>query len=493
MNDAESYNGYTIIAPTSSKIVFLIDNCGQVVHEWESEYKSGLMTYLSEDGYLLRAGNISNDIFQTGGAGGIIEKLDWNSEVIWSYEWASETGYQHHDIEELPNANILILAWELHTAEDAISRGRLPQNTGNNVWATHIIEIEPTMPTGGDIVWEWRLWDHMVQNTDMYLPEYGQINEHPRKVNINYEATGGTTLSVQDWIHANSIDYNEDLDQIIISSRIFNEFWIIDHSNSTEITKSILGDLMYRWGNPAAYDRGSVADKKLFKQHDCNWIENGLAGEGYILLFSNGNDRPEGNYSSVEQITPIEMVDGTYPISNNEPFGPTSATWTYPQVFDEEFYSQNVSGAQRLPNGNTLICEGASGEIFEINGDDDIVWKYVHPLSKFVPLEQGSSPSLTAVFRSLRYPSDYPALLNVDLTPHGNMELNPLPSNCEFYSNINCYGDFNSDNVITVSDMLLLVVEFTCLEDCDTDLDFDGSSGVSDLLILLTIFGSNCN
>jgi len=211
------------------------------------------------------------------------------------------------------------------------------------------------------------------------------------------------------------------------------------------------------------------------------------------LLFSNGNDRPEGNYSSVEQITPIEMVDGTYPISNNEPFGPTSATWTYPQVFDEEFYSQNVSGAQRLPNGNTLICEGASGEIFEINGDDDIVWKYVNPLSKFGPLEQGSSPSLTAVFRSLRYPSDYPALLNVDLTPHGNMELNPLPSNCEFYSNINCYGDFNSDNVITVSDMLLLVVEFTCLEDCDTDLDFDGSSGVSDLLILLTIFGSNCN
>lgn len=492
INDVQSYNGYTLVAPTSTKIAFLIDNCGEVVHEWESEYKSGLMTYLSEDGYLLRAGNISSDIFETGGAGGIIEKLAWDSEVIWSYEWATDTGYQHHDIEELPNGNILILAWELYTAEEAISRGRAPQNTGNYVWATHIIEIEPTLPSGGNIVWEWKLWDHLVQNTDINLPEYGQINDFPRKVNINYEANGGTSINAQDWIHANSIDYNESLDQIIISSRTFNEFWIIDHSHSTELTKTSPGDLMYRWGNPEAYDRGGVSDKKLFKQHDCQWIGNGLSGEGDILLFNNGNNRPEGNYSSVEQITPISMADGTYPISNNEPFGPTSSTWTYPEVFYESFYSQNVSGAQRLPNGNTLICEGASGDIFEINDEEEIIWKYVNPLSKFGPLEQGTNPILTAVFRSIRYPSNYPALINMELNPYGTMELNPLPSNCEFYNNTECYGDFNSDELITISDILILFTEYSCLNNCTTDLDFDGSSGVSDLLIILTIYGSTC-
>ena len=90
-----------------------------------------------------------------------------------------------------------------------------------------ILEVNPT---NNQIVWEWRAWDHLIQDTDTNLPNYGIISQNPHRLNINYN-TANLSNNL-DWIHANSLDYNSDLDQIIINSASWGEFWIIDHSTT---------------------------------------------------------------------------------------------------------------------------------------------------------------------------------------------------------------------------------------------------------------------
>ena len=160
--------------------------------------------------------------------------------MVLSYN--SETYHQHHDIEPLPNGNILILGWELKTGEEAISKGRDPLLLEDGeLWPEHIVEIEPD-GDGGNIVWEWHLWDHLIQDFDSSLVNYGVVSEHPELMNINYMGPGQNSSGGKaDWIHANSIDYNEELDQIIISSRALSEFWIIDHSTTKEEAASSSG------------------------------------------------------------------------------------------------------------------------------------------------------------------------------------------------------------------------------------------------------------
>ena len=98
-----------------------------------------------------------------------------------------------------------------------------------------------------------------------------------------------------DWTHFNSVDYNPELDQIVVSPREFGELWVIDRSTTIEEAAGRTGgnsgkggSLLYRWGNPAAYKSGSRADQKLFYQHDPKWIPPGLPGAGNILVFNNG-------------------------------------------------------------------------------------------------------------------------------------------------------------------------------------------------------------
>ena len=121
----------------------------------------------------------------------------------------------------------------------------------------------------------------------------------------------------------NSIDYNPALDQILLSVRGNSEVWIIDHS--TTVTQAAGhaggrcgkgGDLIYRWGNPAAYGRGAQSAQQLIQQHDARWIPAGLPGAGHITIFNNGYDR---GWSSIEEIAPPIDAAGRYTLAASQP------------------------------------------------------------------------------------------------------------------------------------------------------------------------------
>ena len=194
-----------------------------------------------------------------------------------------------------------------------------------------------------------------------------------------------------------------------------------------------LEDILYRWGNPAAYGRGSSNDQKFYGQHDAQWIEKGYPDEGKIMVYNNGFGRPEGNYSSVEIIDPPVDSEGNYELSPGLAFGPAQIFWSYDGQPDNVFFSQNISGANRLPNGNTLVCVGRDGHFFELNPQGDIVWDYINPVAPSGPVSQGTNINNNSVFRAYRYGVDYPAFEGKDMTPGEPIELNPLPSDCQIY------------------------------------------------------------
>lgn len=390
------YDGYNLLQTLDSTTAWLMDNDGGIVHTWATDYRPGNSMYLLEDGDLLRTGNVNNGYFGIGGAGGIVQRIDWNGNVTWEYEYSSSSHLQHHDVELLPDGNILMIAWQYKSQSEAIAAGRDPSTLSDGeLWPDSIIEIEPSGTNSGSIVWEWHAWDHLVQDYDASKANYGVVAEHPERIDLNYAMNGKA-----DWQHVNSVDYNPELDQIILSVHNFSEIWVIDHSTTTAQAASHSGgnsgkggDLLYRWGNPQAYGAGTANDQKLFVQHDAEWIESGLPNAGNILIFNNGGGRSDGNYSSVEEIAPPVDANGDYILNAGSAYGPDTVAWNYTAATPTDFYGQNISGQQRLPNGNTLICEGPDGYLFEVTDAGETVWSY----------NAGG-----AVFRVERYAAAYP-------------------------------------------------------------------------------------
>ena len=380
-NEEGAFQGYTFFAPIRSKTSYLINMNGEVVHEWPSEHPPGNAAYLMEDGSLIRtAQDFDNPVFHGGGSGGRVQRISWEGELLWDYLFSDEDHMQHHDIALLPNGNVLMIAWEFKTSEEAIAAGRDPSSLEEGgIWPDTVIEVKPEGETDGEIVWEWRLWDHLIQDHDEERENFGDVGAHRELVDVNHAAR-----SDGDWNHTNSINYNAKLDQVTISVRTFNELWVIDHSTTTEEAAGHEGgkygrggDLLYRWGNPAAYRGGNRRDMQLFGQHDVQWIDAGLPGEGNILVFNNG-DRGGREHSSVDEIVTPVSTKGVYETEGEAAFGPKKASWTYGNEESERFSSNFISGAQRLPNGNTLICSGADGRFIEVTTKNEIVWEYVN-------------------------------------------------------------------------------------------------------------------
>ena len=438
LNDSTSLNGYTLFGPGASKITYLIDNCGNEVHRWDqSTTNPGASVYLLENGNLLRTGRLNSN-FNGGGTGGRLEIFNWEGDLIWQYDYSTSTYHHHHDVAPMPNGNILLIAWESRVEVELEVAGRNPITISNPIWSERVVEIKPIGTDEIEVVWEWHLWDHLIQDFDSTKMNYGVVAEHPELMDINFgvNPTGNNT----DWIHLNSIDYNADLDQIVLSSRHLSEIYVIDHSTTsveaaghTGGNSDKGGDFLFRYGNPQSYDRGTSDEQVFYGQHDARWIPEGYPDEGKIMVFNNGQGRPGGSYSSVDVIDPPLDVNNTYSISNDEPFGPEDLFWTYEANPPTDMYSSNISGAHRLLNGNTLICVGREGNFYEVNYEGDLVWHYKMPIGNNGPVSQGTVLTNANAFRTTRYGTDYPAFDDKDLTPGDPIEVNPLPSDCVIY------------------------------------------------------------
>ncbi|MEI6140895.1 MAG: aryl-sulfate sulfotransferase, partial [Mariniphaga sp.] len=366
-NTSKVFDGYTLFAPKQNTMTYLINNEGRKVHEWTaSAYPPGQSVYLLENGHILRTCMTQTQLGTGGGEGGRVEEYDWNDSLVWQLDFSTATYMQHHDIRRLPNGNILMLVVEKKTYAQVLAAGFDPTKLNSEIaqkgymLPDYVVEIQPAYPVGGTVVWEWHVWDHLIQDYDATKANYGVVGTHPELIDCD----GDRRILPLFWNHMNSIDYNPALDQIVMSVRGNSEAWIIDHSTTTAQAAGHSGgnsgkggDLIYRWGNPLTYNAGTISNRKYFEQHDVEWVRPDCPGAGNLTCYNNGLGR-NPNYSTVDEITTPVDANGNYPIVAGSAFGPASFTWSYQASPPSSLFSENISGAQRLPNGNTLICEG---------------------------------------------------------------------------------------------------------------------------------------
>ena len=436
-----AYAGYTLFNPIFSRTTFLLDLCGRVVHSWPADCDMGSMVHLLDDGSILRGGLVEESPLFMGGGAGKVQKIAWDGTLLWDFEYRGENFIPHHDIAPLPNGNVLLIVWVRKSMEDAVAAGRDPDLVlEGDVLSESVVEIQPDGLNGGKVVWSWDIWDHLVQDFDRKKANYGDVGEHPERMDVNFPGHGMPAAGDLDWLHVNSIDYNAELDQIVLGALRSNEIFVIDHSTTTEEAAGHTGgrygkggDILYRWGKPQAYRAGNAKDQQLFHQHDAQWIAKGSPGAGNFLIFNNGETRPEQEYSTIDEIQPPGAGDGFYPEEKGKAWGPKDKSWKYEEANPTDFYSYFISGAQRLPNGNTLVCDGPRGTFFEVTADGQRVWEYVNPIWMGGTLNQGDAlpaglgGSKNHVFKIRKYAPEHPALAGRDLTPGPMIEGIRLP------------------------------------------------------------------
>lgn len=469
-NDEQSCRGYNLMSVSSE--TYLFDYDGRVVNQWHSD-RNVFCSYLLPNGNLLRDGSdtLIATAFRTGGAAGFVEEVTWEGERVWSF--CHEDCHQflsHHDLEILPNGNILILSWERKTKEECLAAGRRPELIPDGeVWDNLVLELQPDRVQGtAEIIWKWSMWDHLIQDFDSTKANFGSVRQHPERFDVNFCPAGGKAAcrdqtllrpenagkkpaahsppgvtGERDWLHINAVSYDRVRDQVIISLNVPGEIVIIDHGTTLEESRETSGgrrgkggDILYRWGNPMAYRHGTRMEQKCFCQHSVQFVRSEgvdpaveLPGAGHVMLFNNGRF-PDRHWSTVDEIIlpEVDLNSGVYVREEGRPYGPAAPVWKYGATVGrrDSFYCTHISGCQRLKNGNTLITQGPQGIVMEVTPTGDEVWRYVCPVvgtsypGMVQYIRQGSTnfgPNVgsRSLFRVIRYDEDHPALKDREL------------------------------------------------------------------------------
>ncbi len=389
------------------KDLFLQSSTGQRVHHWpHRKHASETVTaHLREDGRLIRTscpGPWLDVLCFPVGAHGIITIEEPDGTLLWEYR-LFEPGKRvmHHDFEPMPNGNILVTVYEGKTFGEAEEFGWEAQPTDvlmrppdlQRWWTESILELEPNLETGETgVVWEWRSADHLVQNVDPEKPHYGSLGPGCRKIDINYAKYPNYRFNMGQIMHVNTISYDASRDQIMVSSAMHGELWVIDHSISTEEAKGEAGDLLYRFGNTSSHGAGPPSDKVLDWQHDVHWIPAGYPGHGNVLIFNNGSRRPtdpshnpspqrlsfqnEG-YSEILEIKLPVDADGNWTWETDDRLNGAEIVWEYNSAGEADWFSPFMSGARRRPNGNTVTALGYNKRIREVTPDGSVVLDFL--------------------------------------------------------------------------------------------------------------------
>lgn len=452
-NKEKAFNGYTLFGVGGRS--YLIDMEGRVVHTWPL----GTNPHLLDSGNLLDATRDDPSGFQG------FQEVDWDGKKVWEYTEKRPNYAPHHDWVRIFNKNLgapttLYIANKTVTSEQALAAGADPQKGPYREGQMDAV-VEVDMQ--GNVVWEWWFFDHVVQDLDPtkanYVGQGKSVADYPGRININMP---GRPLK-RDWLHCNSLDYSAESGQIVINS-VQGELYVIDHDGtfvagdpqaSIQAAAGPVGDFLYRFGDPARYGQGepprvlenwdsaTSGHKQMGGAHDAHWIRPGLAGAGHLMVFNNGQYLYQRTpQSSILEINPFLDADereaGEYvnpPAAgyrretydhdtHNEPRQISKQiVWCYRSANSHNFFSHIGSSAQRLPNGNTLICSDTEGHFFEVTAAGELVWEYINPVTRdgAVKVLGDVLPMTNSVFRAYRYAADHPALKGRDLTPGGTI------------------------------------------------------------------------
>jgi hypothetical protein len=435
---SQSFDGYALYNLQNQNTSYLIDKDGNIAHSWSCSVSCNYSVLLKENGNIMRGGVYSSNQLSGAAVGGMIQEIDPDGNTVWEYIYSNADHVSHHDITLMPNGNVMLIGWEVKSITECTQAG--VNGATAEQWPTHFIEVAQD-GTGGEIVWEWHMWDHFIQDYDASKDNYGVVADHPELMDINLLSVssgggGGGPPSGGDWFHVNGIDYNETLDQFVFSSRHLSEIIIIDHSTTTLEAaghtggnSGMGGDFIYRWGNPSNY--GSTDPQTIDDAvHDPRWIDDGRPNGGYIQFFN--NEGGSGSSSVVDAIDP--PVDGYNYTMTGTSYGPSVYDWRHECLAN----STGQSASNRMSNGNTFV-NVSQQYMYEVDEQDNIVWQY------------NAGPT-----KAFRYECDYPgiaALLGEDpcgLVSTAEMEYEisvyPNPSNGQ----INIKGISSLDSKVDI-------------------------------------------
>lgn len=338
-----AFDGYTPFTPSAGgDRLFLIDMAGEVVHTWSVPYPPGLYGRLTDEGTILYNGKTTevSERFIASGPwkGGALFEMTWDGRILWEVNHPDH----HHDGIRLRNGNVMLLT--LTELPDEIAtqvQGGLAGTEHNGVMHADVL-VEMTLT--GEVVWEWRSWEHL----DPAVDRITAIQDHR-----------------SEWTHGNTVVELPD-GNLMVSFRNISTVAMIERAS---------GENYWKLGAPP-----------LAQQHAPTLLEN-----GNILIFDNGTHR-------LDHPIPFSRVIEVDPATKE-------IVWTYQEGYVSQFFSPFISNAQRLPNGNTLICEGSFGSIFEVTHDGEVVWEYVNP--HFIePVSMPGTQPRNTVFRAFRYSAD---------------------------------------------------------------------------------------
>ena len=399
--NGQSFNGFALYNAQGSNTTYLIDENQNISHTWNMTTECNYTVALKENGNLVRGTKDNTSVFSNGNiaaGAGRVQEIAPDGTIVWDYIYANSDHVSHHDL-TLIGDNVLLTAYEKKSSTELNTAGF--NNASSEKWPTHFVELESDGNGGATIVWEWHIWDHMCQDTDPNGPNYtANISDNPELIDINMIQGGGGG----DWFHVNGVDYNEDLDQIVFSSRFASEIYIIDHSTTTAQAAThsggnsgMGGDILYRWGNPSNYDMSGsqIIDNAV---HDPRWItDDGRPNGGFLQIFNNSG--VSNNVSAIDGIeTPWDAATNTYLRTSGQAFSPSS----YSTRYECQFSASGQSASDRMSNGNIYVNasggQGGAGVMYEVDSNGTLVWGPYN----------AQSP------KGFRYECDYPGIIALE-------------------------------------------------------------------------------